>query len=100
ALFVRLAGVPVPSALATKTSKSPLRSLEKAIRVPSGDQAGAPSLPGEFVKFTGAVEPSELTVQTSVVDVTASSRSKAIFVPSGDQEGRLSAKPAAPVILR
>src|SRR5438093_436924 len=83
---VRLVGVPVPSALATKISKSPVRSLEKAILVPSGDQAGAASLPGEFVKSMGADVPSELTVQTSVAAVAASSRSKAILVPSGDHE--------------
>src|SRR5262245_32026912 len=98
-LLVRLVGVPVPSALATKTSKSSVRSDVNAMRVPSGDQAGSPSLAGETVKLTGAVSPSVVTIQTSVVWVASSRRSKAIFVPSGDQAGLLSEKPGVPVIL-
>jgi hypothetical protein len=53
---------PVPLAFITNTSLSPSRSLLKAIFLPSGDHAGAPSNQAPFVKRTTPV-PSGLTDQ-------------------------------------
>jgi hypothetical protein len=51
---------PPPSASMTKIRSSPSRSEAKAIRAPSGDQAGDQSFAGSRVRFRPA-EPSAAT---------------------------------------
>jgi hypothetical protein len=60
ALRVRFAGFS-PSSSMTHTSRSPERSLEKAIFDPSGENAGETSLAGSFVKRVGAVPSAFMT---------------------------------------
>jgi hypothetical protein len=44
----------VPSVFITQMSKSPSRSLSKAMRAPSGDHDGLPSEPGSVVSWSTA----------------------------------------------
>ena len=62
----------------------PLRSLLKAIFVPSGDQSGLASIPGAVVSWVTSL-PSAFITKMSVSKPT--SLVKAILVPSGDQAG-------------
>jgi len=62
-LLVRLVGLE-PSASITYTSRLPSRPEWKAMRVPSGDQAGKPSVVGLLVRLVG-LEPSASITYTS-----------------------------------
>ena len=79
--------MPVPSASMTNTSVVPARLLSKAMRVPSGDHAGAKSLSGPSVSLV-RLAPSGSIKYTSARGSRA--LVKAMRVPSGDHRGPVS----------
>src|SRR3954469_13827469 len=89
ASVVRRVGLAPLASITQMSTLPPARSLEKAILVPSGDQAGWPLMtPGElFVRFVWP-EPSAFITKISLPPTT--SRTNAILVLSGDQVGAVS----------
>src|SRR3989304_9820744 len=75
---------PPPSAFMTYMSVLPLRSDPKAIRDPSGDQAGKPSAAGSSVRRRGD-DPSAF--MTYISPLPSRPEAKARREPSGDQAG-------------
>ena len=91
--FTNVVSPPVPSARRTIRSQLLATQPRKAICVPSGDHAGAPSSrPGAFVTCR-MFEPSTLTVKSTWF--APFQRVKAIRLPSGDQIGQVSATGAS-----
>src|SRR4051812_37501579 len=80
----------VPSGFMVKISKSPVRTVEKAILVPAGLQDGDWSAPASVVSRRTFVPSAFMTKMSSA---TPSPRVdwNAIFNPSGDHAGLLSA---------